>query len=365
METKNKIRVLVVDDSALVRKILSDLLQQDPMIEVVGTASDGTFALRKVEALKPDVVTLDVEMPQKGGLELLPELMSVYPVPVIMVSGVTERGAVATIKALELGAVDFVTKPSASVTEGMPTIAATLIEKIKAVAGANIRRRLLTKPASFIPPPRITIPPLPKGSIPRTRSGGLVIGMGASTGGTEALKDVLVALPKELPPIMVVQHMPEGFTRAFANRLNGLCELTVKEAEDHEPLESGKALIAPGHSHMLIQPTGMGYIAVLSQSEPVMRHRPSVDVLFHSLAREIGPNALGVIMTGMGADGARGLTQMRETGSRTIAQNEQTCVVFGMPKEAIEMGGAEQVLPLQDIPKAIVNLVRNGFAKSD
>ncbi|MFH1742288.1 MAG: chemotaxis response regulator protein-glutamate methylesterase [bacterium] len=360
MLNKDKIRVLVVDDSALVRKILSDLLNQDPDIEVVGTASDGSFVLRKMDALKPHVVTLDVEMPHKGGLELLPELMAKYPVPVIMVSGVTERGAVATIKALELGAVDFVTKPSAGVAEGMQTIASGLIEKIKAVVGAKLRPRFQPHPT---PPPRITLPPLPPVRA-GAGAGGTVIGLGASTGGTEALKDVLVALPKGLPPVVIVQHMPEGFTRAFANRLNGLTSLEVKEAEDHEPLESGKALIAPGHSHLVVKRSGAGYVATLNQSDPVMRHRPSVDVLFHSLACEAGERSIGVIMTGMGADGARGLAQMHQVGSRTIAQDEQTCVVFGMPKEAIQMGGVDQILPLQKIADAIVNLVQNRSYRS-
>lgn len=252
MERKKKVRVLVVDDSALVRRILSDLLNQDPGIEVVGTASDGAFVLRKVRDLQPDVVTLDVEMRQKGGLEILPELMATYPLPVIMVSSLTERGAAATSKALEKGAVDFITKPSAGVAEGMQEIASSLAERIKAVVGAKVRKktRVPLKPA-----PRVTPPPLPPAKI-GFGAAGTVIGMGASTGGTEALKDVLVVLPREFPPVVIVQHMPEGFTRAFADRIDGLARLKIKEAENNEMLEPGKALIAPGHSHLTVKRRG-------------------------------------------------------------------------------------------------------------
>ena len=361
MVQKNTIRVLIVDDSVMVRKILSDLLGQDPSIEVVGTASDGAFALHKVKTLQPDVVTLDVEMPKKSGLELLPELMAAHPVPVIMVSGVTEKGAKSTIKALELGAVDFVTKPGGGAAQNIQEIAAELTRKIKAVVKAGAKTRTITR-SPFTPPPRVTLPPLPAGRV-RTGGGGTVIGLGASTGGTEALREVLVALPPQMPPIVVVQHMPPGFTSAFANRLDGLAALNIKEAQNNDLLEPGKALIAPGHSHLVIKQRGNQYVAQLDQSDPVMRHRPSVDVLFHSLAREVGRNCIAVIMTGMGADGARGMSQIRQTGGKTIAQDEQSCVVFGMPKEAIDLGGAAEILPLNKIAGRLVEMVHRGSAQ--
>ncbi len=352
---KETIKVLIVDDSSLVRKFLTDILSRDPDIEVVGTAADGVFALRKIKQLKPDVMTLDVEMRQMGGLELLPKVMEEAPLPVIMVSGITKAGAEATVRALELGAVDFVAKPTTD-PHSMMEIATALIAKIKACARSRIRRRTVTAPGQ---PPPATKPRL---AVPTFKPGrsleSMLIAIGASTGGTEAIREVLASLPKEMPPIVIVQHMPEGFTKAFANRLNTLCELEVREAEHLDPLVPGVALIAPGHSHMTLQKgTNSLFRVALDQGPLVGRHRPAVNRLFDSVAVIAARRCVGVILTGMGADGATGMLNMYNAGAYNIAQDEASCVVYGMPKEAVKMGGAHESQPLDKISNRLVELV--------
>ncbi|MEW6238965.1 MAG: chemotaxis response regulator protein-glutamate methylesterase [Candidatus Omnitrophota bacterium] len=365
-----RVRVLIVDDSALVRKILSDLLSQNPAIEVVGTAQDGSFVLQKIPTLNPDVITLDVEMRTKGGLEVLPEIVQKFHLPVIMVSAHTERGAYATVKALELGAVDFVTKPHAFGSASMEEIGELLTQKILAVArskGKVYPRKSfapINKPAGVerAAGKPVAPPPLP---VFRTSHYEL-IAIGASTGGTEAIKDVLVDLPVNLPGIVIVQHMPPGFTKAFSDRLNTLCRIEVKEATDGDYVQPGTALIAPGSHHMEVHRAGAHMRVKLLETPPVNRHRPSVDVLFHSVAQHVGGKTMGVILTGMGGDGSVGLKAMRDLGSLTIAQDEDSCVVFGMPKEAIKLGGAVHILPLGRIaPFLISSVIPSRFAANN
>ena len=347
----SRTKVLIVDDSALVRQILTELLSQDPTIDVVGVASDPYAAWDKIQRLEPDVLTLDVEMPRMDGLTFLEKLMRRRPMPVLMVSSLTERGADTTLRALELGAIDFVTKPKIDVASGTVELGEEIIAKVKAAAHARVRRAPVVIAEGKIP----ILPPSRESLI---RSTHMVIAIGASTGGTEALRELLSALPADSPGIVVVQHMPEQFTRSFAARLDGLCQVRVKEAMDGERIIPGHVLIAPGNFHMEVQRSGASYLVRIRTGDPVNRHRPSVDVLFDSCASVLGRNAVGIILTGMGDDGARGLLAMRAAGARTIAQDEATCVVFGMPKEAIARGAAEQVLPLDQIAAASLGLVR-------
>jgi two-component system chemotaxis response regulator CheB len=344
-----KTRVLIVDDSALMRQALGTLLGRDPEIEVVGVAADPYIARDKIRQLNPDVLTLDVEMPRMDGLAFLEKLMQARPMPVVMVSSLTESGCATTLRALELGAVDFVTKPKLDLRDQLNEVAREVIEKVKTAAAARVAR------------------PHPKAAeaVPRRsardaliKSTDQVIAVGASTGGTEALKDFLMRLPADCPGIVVVQHMPEKFTRAFADRLDGLCTVRVKEAEDGDRVLAGHALIAPGGYHMRLTRTGATYLVKLNQDPPVNRHRPSVDILFSSCREAAGANAVGVIMTGMGDDGARGLLEMRRAGARTLAQDEATSVVFGMPKAALEMHAAERALPLSQLADAALALAR-------
>ncbi|MDP8246483.1 MAG: chemotaxis response regulator protein-glutamate methylesterase [Candidatus Hinthialibacter antarcticus] len=343
----SKIRVLVVDDSALIRKMLSDLLNQNPEIEVVGSAQDGAFVMRKIEQLKPDVITLDVEMRTKGGLEVLPEIVREHHIPVIMVSAHTEQGAHSTLKALELGAVDFVTKPQAGLGVNLEEIVDALCQKIIAVGRSRARTPQRTLTA--LHKPTASRPVLQRPIIPASCGKVDLIAVGASTGGPEALRELLVNLPGNLPGILIVQHMPAGFTKAFANRLDGLCAMHVKEAEEGDPVSKGTALIAPGSHHMELVRSGSGYRVRLLDTDPVNRHRPAVDVLFNSVARLVGKRCVAIQMTGMGGDGSRGLLNIFETGAMTIAQDQDSCVVFGMPKEAIKLGAATHILPLQQI----------------
>jgi len=342
-----KIRVLVVDDSALMRQVLSQALAADPEIEVVGTAPDPYVARDKIKALSPDVLTLDVEMPRMDGLAFLERLMRARPMPVIMVSSLTEVGCDVTLRALELGAIDFVTKPRVDLRERLHEVIAPMIEKVKAAASARILPRT---------PPAAAPPATARPSMFRTTE--TVIAIGASTGGTEALREVLTALPADAPGVVVVQHMPERFTRAFAERLDRLCTVRVKEAEDGDRVLPGHVLIAPGSFHLRVVRDGAHVRARISQDSPVNRHRPSVDVLFHSAAEALGQNGVGVIMTGMGCDGAKGLLAMRQAGARTLAQDPDTCVVFGMPREAIALGAAERVVPLPRIAEGMLDVVR-------
>jgi two-component system chemotaxis response regulator CheB len=346
-----KIRVLVVDDSALMRRILSDMLARDPSIEVVGVAPDPYIARDKILRLNPDVLTLDVEMPRMDGLTFLEKLMRARPMPVVMVSSLTLNGAETTLRALELGAVDFVSKPQLDLLERMPEAIPEIVEKIKAAASAKLR----TTPR--VPASQKREAPTPGSPSAMLKTTQRVIAVGASTGGTEAIREFLMDLPADAPGVVIVQHMPEKFTKAFAMRCNSLCTIQVKEAEDGDRLLQGHALIAPGNYHMKLCRDGASYYVRIEQGPPVNRHRPSVDVLFHATAEVAGSNAVGVILTGMGDDGARGLLAMKEAGAQTIAQDESSCVVFGMPKEAIRLGAVEKVLPLTQISATVLQWV--------
>jgi len=347
-----KIRVLIVDDSALMRQLLTAILSSDPALEVVGTAPDPIAAEAKLASLQPHVMTLDVEMPKMDGLAFLEKIMRTRPMPVLMVSSLTERGCDVTLRALELGAVDFVTKPKIDVSRGTTERAGELIAKVKAAAAARVRklgsRAAATGPAPTAPSPAARAPI-------RFQTTQRIVVMGSSTGGTEALREILTRLPADAPPIAIVQHMPPVFTRQFAQRLDGLCRVRVKEAENGDALVQGHVLIAPGGEHHLhIVRNGANYHVALVSGPPRDHHRPSVDIMFDSCARAAGSNATGVILTGMGADGAQGLLAMRRAGATTIAQDENTCIVFGMPKEAIACGAAEQIVPLDHIAAALL-----------
>lgn len=339
------IRVLIVDDSAIVRKILSQELAKDGAITIVGTAPDPLVAADKIEQLRPDVITLDVEMPRMDGITFLRGLMRHNPLPVILVSSLTPKGSVLALEALELGAVEVVCKPGGAFSVG--DMVEDLVGKIKAAAVAKIKGAESA----------------PRGAQPRPVLSALaettnkVVAMGASTGGTTALAYVLESLPRNFPGTVIVQHMPEGFTRSFAERLNGRSVIEVKEAEHNDSIIPGRALIAPGNKHMMVNRSGSRYFVEIKDGPRVQRQRPAVEVLFHAVARHVGSNAIGVIMTGMGADGAEGLLAMKNSGAATIAQNEESCVVFGMPKEAIQRGGVDQVVHLNNIPEAIINLL--------
>jgi two-component system chemotaxis response regulator CheB len=340
------VRVLIVDDSALMRQILADIIQQDRGIQVVGAAPNPYLAWDRIKTLKPDVLTLDVEMPRMDGLTFLDKLMRVHPMPVVMVSSLTERACETTLRALELGAVDYVEKPKVDITSGIVQLGPEIIEKIKIAVRAKPRLRS----AQRRPTPAATTGPLLKTTTQK------VICIGASTGGTEAIYDVLTALPADTPGIVIVQHMPAGFTRSFAERLDRECQVRVKEAEDGDRILQGHALLAPGGLHMAVQRAGASHVVRVGPGPPVNRHCPSVDVLFRSAAHHLGRNALGVILTGMGNDGAAGLLEMRHAGARTIAEDESTCVVFGMPAEAIALGAAEEVVPLHNVAARILTL---------
>jgi two-component system chemotaxis response regulator CheB len=344
------IKVLIIDDSALMRQILATILRQDPELAIVGVAPDPLIAWEKIKALRPDVLTLDVEMPRMDGLTFLEKLMQVESIPVVMVSSLTEKGCQTTLRALELGAVDFVTKPKIDMASGMVELGEEIVEKVKVAARAKLRIR---KPSKVQ-----TASTSPAKSTSLFETTHKVICIGASTGGTEALSEVLTDLPANAPGIVIVQHMPAGFTRSFAARLDQGCQIRVKEAQDGDRILAGQALLAPGGMHMAITRSGADYKVRVGMGEPVNRHRPSVDVLFRSAARCVGNNAVGVILTGMGNDGAQGLLAMRQAGARTIAEDASTCVVFGMPKEAIALGAAEDVLPLDRIPDRILTMTR-------
>jgi two-component system chemotaxis response regulator CheB len=347
--------VLVVDDSALMRQVLTKALAADPGLEVVGAAADPFAAREKIKALNPDVLTLDVEMPRMDGLAFLERLMRARPMPVVMVSSLTQSGCETTLRALELGAVDFVAKPRVGLSESLDTLTAQVLEKVKAAAVARVRPARPAAPSAAGPTRSLL------GTVATTD---ILIAIGASTGGTEALREVLTALPADSPGTVVVQHMPEQFTRAFADRLNSLCAVHVKEAAEGDRVLPGHVLIAPGNHHVRVTRDGAAMRVGIRQDEAVNHHRPSVDVLFHSVAAALGKNAIGVIMTGMGSDGARGLLAMREAGASTMAQDEASCVVFGMPKEAIALGAAERVVPLAHMPSAILDLVRDRDPRS-
>ncbi len=341
-----KSRVLIIDDSALMRQILQQVLQSDPALEVVGAASDPYVARDKIKALNPDVLTLDVEMPRMDGLTFLEKLMKGHPMPVVMISSLTEKGCDTTLRALSLGAVDFITKPKLDVKTGTLDIADEIVAKVKAAASARVFARSNSNGTSLHTP-------APVAYLSQIKATHKIVAIGASTGGTEALKELLEVLPADFPGIVVVQHMPEKFTAQFAKRLDSLCKISVKEAEDGDRVLPGHALIAPGGKHMLLVRRGAEYSVKIVLTEPVNRHRPSVDVLFDSVAEQAGGNAVGVILTGMGNDGARGMLAMKNAGAFNVAQDEASCVVFGMPKEAIAMGGTHEVHPLNKIAPVI------------
>jgi len=345
-----KIRVLIVDDSALMRQILTALLSEDPEIEVVGTAPDPYVARDRIKELNPDLLTLDIEMPKMDGLTFLKKLMAAHPMPVLIVSSLTEEGCDTTLRALELGAVDFFSKPKLDMQAGMEAQTEALIAKVKAASQARVIRRA-PRPSQEKARPYV----LKSSAMIKTTD--VIIAIGASTGGTEALKEFLTVLPPNTPPLLITQHMPERFTNSFANYLNQLCSIKVKEAEEDDRVLTGEALIAPGNYHMRLVRDGARYRVRLDQEPPVNRHRPSVDVLFNSVAECAGANSIGVILTGMGADGANGLLKMKEAGAMTLAQDEASCVVFGMPKEAIKRGAVDRVLPLCEIPSAVLQYV--------
>ncbi|MDW8468003.1 MAG: chemotaxis response regulator protein-glutamate methylesterase [Burkholderiales bacterium] len=342
-----RIRVLIVDDSALVRKLLAEIVNRQPDMVAVGAAPDPYAAREMIRQLSPDVLTLDVEMPKMDGLEFLEKLMRLRPMPVVMVSTMTERGAEVTLRALELGAVDFVTKPKLEIARGIEAGAAELVQKIRLAARARVRARAAS---------RTSAPPV--AALGARASTEKLVFIGASTGGTEAIKEVLAPLPPDAPGILVTQHMPPGFTRSFAERLNGLCRIRVKEAEDGERILPGHAYIAPGDRHLLVARSGANYVTRLSEEPPVNRHRPSVEVLFRSAAQCVGANAVAIMLTGMGKDGAAAMLEMKRAGAFTLAQNEATCVVFGMPKEAIAIGAVDEVLPLEAIGRRVIEWLR-------
>lgn len=326
------------------RQLLTQILSSDPELEVIGTAGDPFAAREKIKALSPDVLTLDIEMPRMDGLTFLEKLMRGHPMPVVMISSLTERGAETTLKALSLGAIDYIAKPKIDVSNGTIEQASDIIGKVKAAAKARVHGPN---------PQQTTAATLPSGyDFSATHK---VVAIGASTGGTEALKDLLSPLPADFPGMVMVQHMPEAFTRPFAERLNSLCRIRVQEARDGDRILPGHALLAPGGHQMEVVRRGMEYAVRVYRGERVNRHLPSVDVLFSSCARQLGKNAVGVLLTGMGADGAKGLLEMKEAHAFTIAQNEATCVVFGMPREAILLGAVDQVLALGRIPNALLH----------
>ncbi len=340
------IKVLVIDDSALIRSLLTEMINEQRDMEVVGAAPDPLIAREMIKQLNPDVLTLDVEMPKMDGLDFLEKLMRLRPMPVIMVSTLTERGSEITMRALELGAIDFVTKPKTSISSGMREYTELITDKIRTASKARV--------ASLAR----TAKPQANGEVqaalknPLISSEKLLI-IGASTGGTEAIKAFLLQMPSDCPGILITQHMPAGFTKSFAQRLDSICKISVKEAVDGERILPGHAYIAPGDYHLLLGRSGANYVTKLSDAEPVSRHKPSVDVLFDSAADNAGKNAIGVIMTGMGKDGAAGMAKMKQTGAYNFAQDEASCVVFGMPREAIAHGGVDEVLPLNELPKAV------------
>ena len=355
---KQRVRVLIVDDSALVRRILTELLTADREVEVVGTASDAYMAREKIKQLNPDVLTLDVEMPKMDGVTFLRNLMRLRPMPVVMVSSLTEHGAEITLDALAVGAVDYLPKPKIDLAATLGDYSEELRAKIKAAAKARVRQYTGSPGAPPGMPevaPRYTADAvLAKASAPKQfRTTDRIIAIGASTGGTEAIKDVLIQFPADTPGIVIAQHIPKAFSTPFARRMNSCCQMTVYEAEDGQQILPGHVYIAPGDRHLLLVRDGARYVCKLDDGQPVNRHKPSVDVLFRSVAQQAGRNAIGVILTGMGKDGAMGLKEMREAGCQTIAQDEATSVVWGMPREAVELGAAVHVLGLQDIPARV------------
>lgn len=367
-----KIRVVVVDDSALVRSMLTEIINRQPDMECIGAAADPLLAREMIRNLNPDVITLDVEMPRMDGIDFLSKLMRLRPMPVVMVSTLTERGAEVTLKALELGAIDFVAKPKIGVADGLKQLANEITDKVRIAAKARIHRSPTPANAPAAPAANSARPGAGAGggaasspaasaaspaSLGRLSTEKLVF-IGASTGGTEATKEVLLALPADAPAVVITQHMPPGFTKSYAARLDSLCRIRVKEATDGERVLPGHAYIAPGGMHLSVERSGANYIARVQDGDPVNRHKPSVEVLFKSAARVVGRNAIGIMLTGMGADGAKAMREMKDAGAYCVAQDEASCVVFGMPREAIAAGAVDQVLPLKDVGPHLMEYLR-------
>jgi two-component system chemotaxis response regulator CheB len=367
-----KIRVVVVDDSALVRSMLTEIINRQPDMECIGAAADPLVAREMIRNLNPDVITLDVEMPRMDGIDFLSKLMRLRPMPVVMVSTLTERGAEVTLKALELGAIDFVAKPKIGVADGLKQLANEITDKVRIAAKARIHRSPTPANAPTAPATTSARPGAGAGggaasspaasaaspaSLGRLSTEKLVF-IGASTGGTEATKEVLLALPADAPAVVITQHMPPGFTKSYAARLDSLCRIRVKEATDGERVLPGHAYIAPGGMHLSVERSGANYIARVQDGDPVNRHKPSVEVLFKSAARVVGRNAIGIMLTGMGADGAKAMREMKDAGAYCVAQDEASCVVFGMPREAIAAGAVDQVLPLKDVGPHLMEHLR-------
>ncbi|MDQ8023229.1 MAG: chemotaxis response regulator protein-glutamate methylesterase [Moraxellaceae bacterium] len=350
------IRVMVVDDSAVVRQVIQEVLKQHPDIKVIATASDPIFALARMQQEWPDVLVLDVEMPRMDGITFLKQIMQQRPTPTVICSSLTEKGAQITMEALEAGAVAIITKPQLGVSDFLRGNDDELAAAIRAAAASNPRRLQVRQVAPKLSADAILAAPTASKAMARTTE--RIVAIGVSTGGTQALEVVLPALPRTSPGLAIVQHMPEKFTRSFADRLNTMCQIEVKEAANGDRILPGRALIAPGGRHMMVKRSGAQYLVEVVDGPLVSRHRPSVDVLFRSVAKSAGPNALGIIMTGMGDDGARGMKEMQEAGSHTLAQDEESCVVFGMPKEAIKHGGVKDVVGLDAIPEHIVRYGR-------
>ena len=355
-----KTRVIVVDDSALVRSLLAEIINRQPDMECIGTANDPLVAREMIREKNPDVITLDVEMPKMDGIDFLGRIMRLRPMPVLMISTLTERGAEVTMRALELGAVDFVAKPRVGVANGLNQLSTEIVEKIRIAASAHVHR--MVKPAASAAESATTgapKPPVSSATLLGKLSTEKLIAIGASTGGTEAIKEVLIQMPADAPAIVITQHMPPGFTTSFAARLNSLCQITVKEATHGERLLPGHAYIAPGGKQFSISRSGANYVAVVDeQAPPVNRHKPSVEGLFKSVAQFAGRNAFGVMLTGMGADGATAMREMKDAGSYNYVQDEASCIVFGMPREAIAHGAADEVLPLTQIAPALLAKLR-------
>lgn len=362
----SKIRVIVIDDSALVRSLLSEIINRQSDMICIASAPDPLIARDMIRDQTPDVITLDVEMPRMDGLNFLEKLMRLRPMPVIMVSTLTERGAEVTLKALELGALDFVAKPRIGIADGLRQLEADITEKIRMAAKARIAKRAAIEPE---PHPTTITSPMPIATRPQPLSAHTpmlghvstekIIFIGASTGGTEATRELLTQFPPDMPAVMITQHMPPGFTKSYAMRLDNLCRISVKEAENGERILPGHAYIAPGGFHLSVERSGANYIARVADGNPVNRHKPSVEVLFESAARVVGPNAIGIMLTGMGGDGARAMKRMRDAGAHNVAQDEASCVVFGMPREAIAAGAVHEVLPLRAMAPHVLDYLRN------
>jgi len=351
-----KIKVMVVDDSAVVRQVAKEILSKDPDIDFIGAASDPLFALEAMKKNWPDVIVLDVEMPRMDGITFLKKIMAEHPTPVVICSTLTEKGASTTMEAMAAGAVNIITKPKMGLKQFLEDSSSEMLSAVKAAGMSNVRR--LTSSVASAPPPKLSTDAMLAAKAASVTAMAVttdrIVAIGTSTGGTQALEAVLTKLPAVCTGIVIVQHMPEKFTAMFAQRLNGLCQVEVKEAQNGDRVMPGRALIAPGGKHMMLKRSGAQYFVEVSDGPLVNRHKPSVDVLFRSVAQVAGKNALGVIMTGMGDDGARGMKEMHTAGAQTVAEDESTCVVFGMPKEAIKLGGVDRIVPLDRISQEII-----------